>query len=280
MSVTTLNEYVEPVTELFSKYSKGNIYFSSFEDSNHKRTEIELAIEGEIEHSEFEYIAIGVKLLKYLDTNIEMNIDTISQEKLNNYFDNSYEPIKIDSIIIYPDNTKATLIDDYSNILLKPGLGFGTGKHPTTKLCLQELQKIDNKVVLDIGTGSGILSIAATFYGATKCFGIDSDDMALNNASYNSSINELDEKIELIKTNFEDYTTNDLFDSIYANVSGSFLIENSDKIFDLLNFQGNLIISGFKEEDEKTITNHFSQFFNVLSQKSEDGWSCIRMVKK
>ena len=104
--------------------------------------------------------------------------------------------------------------------------------------------------------------------------------MALNNASYNSSINELDEKIELIKTNFEDYTTNDLFDSIYANVSGSFLIENSDKIFDLLNFQGNLIISGFKEEDEKTITNHFSQFFNVLSQKSEDGWSCIRMVKK
>ena len=114
MSVNTLNEYVEPVTELFSKYSKGNIYFSSFEDSNHKRTEIELAIEGEIEHSEFEYIAIGVKLLKYLDTNIEMNIDTISQEKLNNYFDNSYEPIKIDSIIIYPYNTKATLIDDYS----------------------------------------------------------------------------------------------------------------------------------------------------------------------
>ncbi len=280
MSVNTLNEYVEPVTELFSKYSEGNIYFSSFEDTNHQRTQIELTIEGEIRHSEFEYISIGVKLLKYLDTNIEMNIDIISEEKLNNYFDNSYEPIKIDSIIIYPDNTKDTFIADHSNILLKPGLGFGTGKHPTTKLCLQELQKIDNKIVLDIGTGSGILSIAATFYGATKCIGMDSDDMALSNASYNTSINALEEKIELIKTDFEDYSTNNLFDSIYANVSGSFLIENSNKIFDLLNFQGNLIISGFKEEDKKIITNHFSQFFNVLSQKSEDGWSCVRMVKK
>ena len=67
LSVNTLNEYVEPVTELFSKYSKGNIYFSSFGKDDHNRTKIELSIEGNIPNSEIEYISIGVKLLKHLD---------------------------------------------------------------------------------------------------------------------------------------------------------------------------------------------------------------------
>ena len=279
LSVNTLNEYVEPVTELFSKYSKGNIYFSSFGKDDHNRTKIELSIEGNIPNSEIEYISIGVKLLKHLDPNIDINIQLLTEEMLSTYFNNSYESLTIGSIMIHPENEKNNIDTSYSNIIVKPGLGFGTGKHPTTKLCLLELQQIKNKTVLDIGTGSGILSIAATFFGASKCIGIDSDDMALSNANYNVRLNKLNEKIDLIQSDFENYNTSLLFDTIYVNVSKLFLLNNLKTIYKMLHLNGNLIISGFKTEDENQITSIYSDLFNIVSTKLEAGWACVRMVK-
>ena len=279
LSVNTLNEYVEPVTELFSKYSKGNIYFSSFGKDDHRRTKIELSIEGNIPNTEIEYISIGVKLLKHLDPEIEINIELLSEEKLNNYFDNFYESLTIGSVVIHPENKKNNINEAYSNMVVKPGLGFGTGKHPTTKLCLLELQQINNKTVLDIGTGSGILSIAATFFGAIKCIGLDSDDMALSNANYNVCLNKLNDKIDLIQSDFENYSTSFLFDTMYVNVSKLFLLNNIKAIYKMLNPEGNLIISGFKTDDESQIISIYSDLFDIKSNKSEDGWTCIRMVK-
>ena len=279
LSVNTLNEYVEPVTELFSKYSKGNIYFSSFGKDDHNRTKIELSIEGNIPNSEIEYISIGVKLLKHLDPNIDINIQLLTEEMLSTYFNNSYESLTIGSIMIHPESEKNNIDTLYSNMIVKPGLGFGTGKHPTTKLCLLELQQIKNKTVLDIGTGSGILSIAATFFGASKCIGIDSDDMALSNANYNVRLNKLNEKIDLIQSDFENYNTSLLFDTIYVNVSKLFLLNNLKTIYKMLHLNGNLIISGFKTEDENQITSIYSDLFNIVSTKLEAGWACVRMVK-
>ena len=279
LSVNTLNEYVEPVTELFSKYSKGNIYFSSFGKDDHNRTKIELSIEGNIPNSEIEYISIGVKLLKHLDPNIDINIQLLTEEMLSTYFNNSYESLTIGSIMIHPESEKNNIDTSYSNMIVKPGLGFGTGKHPTTKLCLLELQQIKNKTVLDIGTGSGILSIAATFFGASKCIGIDSDDMALSNANYNVRLNKLNEKIDLIQSDFENYNTSLLFDTIYVNVSKLFLLNNLKTIYKMLHLNGNLIISGFKTEDENQITSIYSDLFNIVSTKLEAGWACVRMVK-
>ena len=279
LSVNTLNEYVEPVTELFSKYSKGNIYFSSFGKDDHNRTKIELSIEGNIPNSEIEYISIGVKLLKHLDPNIDINIQLLTEEMLSTYFNNSYESLTIGSIMIHPESEKNNIDTSYSNMIVKPGLGFATGKHPTTKLCLLELQQIKNKTVLDIGTGSGILSIAATFFGASKCIGIDSDDMELSNANYNVRLNKLNEKIDLIQSDFENYNTSLLFDTIYVNVSKLFLLNNLKTIYKMLHLNGNLIISGFKTEDENQITSIYSDLFNIVSTKLEAGWACVRMVK-
>ena len=279
LSVNTLNEYVEPVTELFSKYSKGNIYFSSFGKDDHNRTKIELSIEGNIPNSEIEYISIGVKLLKHLDPNIDINIQLLTEEMLSTYFNNSYESLTIGSIMIHPESEKNNIDTSYSNMIVKPGLGFGTGKHPTTKMCLLELQQIKNKTVLDIGTGSGILSIAATFFGASKCIGIDSDDLALSNANYNVRLNKLNEKIDLIQSDFENYNTSLLFDTIYVNVSKLFLLNNLKTIYKMLHLNGNLIISGFKTEDENQITSIYSDLFNIVSTKLEAGWACVRMVK-
>ena len=279
MSVDTLNEYVEPITELFSKYVDGDIYYSTYEESNHTRTTVEICAEGNINQSDFEYVSIGVKLLRNLDVLIDLNVKHISDEDLKIYFNTVYDPIKIDLIMIYPENTNNNFDYSYFNMLIKPGLGFGTGKHPTTKLCLEQLQKIDNKFVLDIGTGSAILSIASFFFGATKAIGLDSDDMALNNAKYNISLNKLNSKIELIKSSFEDYQTGNLFDTVYANVGESFLHENIQIIYDLIKPKGNLIISGFKESRRNKIYKLYSKIFKVIEFKNEHDWSCIRLLK-
>ena len=279
MSVDTLNEYVEPITELFTKYIDGDIYYSTYEESNHTRTTVEICTEGNINQSDFEYVSIGVKLMVNLDPLIDLTVKHISDEDLKTYFNTVYDPIKIDSIMIYPENTNNNFDYSYFNMLIKPGLGFGTGKHPTTKLCLEQLQKIDNKYVLDIGTGSAILSIASFFFGATKAIGLDSDDMALSNAKYNISLNKLNSKIELIKLSFEDYPTGNLFDTVYANVGESFLHENIQIIYDLIKPKGNLIISGFKESRRNKIYNLYSKIFKVIECKSEHDWSCMRLMK-
>ena len=142
-----MNEYVEPITELFTKYIDGDIYYSTYEESNHTRTTVEICAKGNINQSDFEYVSIGVKLMVNLDPLIDLTVKHISDEDLKTYFNTVYDPIKIDSIMIYPENTNNNFDYSYFNMLIKPGLGFGTGKHPTTKLCLEQLQKIDNKYV-------------------------------------------------------------------------------------------------------------------------------------
>mgnify|MGYP000852048917 CR=1 FL=1 len=85
------------------------------------------------------------------------------------------------------------------SIFIKPGLGFGTGKHPTTKQCIKQIHNIDNGYVLDIGAGSGILSIVSSLYGAIKCIAIEDDELAINNAIYNIKANNMEDKIDIKK---------------------------------------------------------------------------------
>ena len=79
---------------------------------------------------------------------------------------------------------------------IEPGLAFGTGSHPTTKLCLETLEKYidENSTVLDIGCGSGILSIASLLLGAKSAFGVDIDSLAVKTAQANALENGFDEK--------------------------------------------------------------------------------------
>ena len=103
--------------------------------------------------------------------------------------------------------------------------------------------------------------------------------MALSNANYNVRLNKLNEKIDLIESDFENYNTSLVFDTIYVNVSKIFLLNNLKTIYKMLNLNGNLIVSGFKTEDKTQITNIYSDLFNIVSTKLEAGWACVRMVK-
>ena len=276
ISIDITDEYVEPVTNLLATYTTGSIYYtSSIEFVN--RTKVEICLEESVDLNNFEFINIGVNLLKAFDKDINLNVSDINEKSLSEFMNHVGEAIIIDDLFIAP---KLTDQNKTNTIYIKPGLGFGTGKHPTTKQCVRQIHNIDNGYVLDIGAGSGILSIASCLYGASKCVAIENDELAINNATYNIKVNNMEDKIELLNINFENYNTSNLFDTILANVDHTFLLNHIGNLKKLLKFEGNLIISGFKKNMQNNILNLYGESFNIIEITEENDWVCFRMLKK
>ena len=278
ISIDITDEYVEPVTNLLATYTNGSIYYTSLSEFI-DRTKIEICLEDPIDSNNFEFINIGVNLLKAFDKNINLNVSDINEKSLSEFMNHIGEATIIDDLSILPKSLKQN-ISSSKTIFIKPGLGFGTGKHPTTKQCVRQIHNIDNGYVLDIGAGSGILSIVSCLYGASKCVAIENDELAINNATYNIKVNNMEDKIELLNINFENYNTSNLFDTILANVDHTFLLNHLDNLKKLLKSEGNLIISGFKKNMQNNILNLYGEFFNILEITEENDWVCFRMLKK
>ena len=278
ISIDITDEYVEPVTNLLATYTNGSIYYTSLSEFI-DRTKIEICLEDPIDSNNFEFINIGVNLLKAFDKNINLNVSDINEKSLSEFMNHIGEATIIDDLSILPKSLKQN-ISSSKTIFIKPGLGFGTGKHPTTKQCVRQIHNIDNGYVLDIGAGSGILSIVSCLYGASKCVAIENDELAINNATYNIKVNNMEDKIELLNINFENYNTSNLFDTILANVDHTFLLNHISNLKKLLKSEGNLIISGFKKNMQNNILNLYGESFNIIEITEENDWVCFRMLKK
>ena len=278
ISIDITDEYVEPVTNLLATYTTGSIYYTSSIECM-DRTKVEICLEDPIDLNNFEFINIGVNLLKAFDKDINLNVSDINEKSLSEFMNHIGEATIIDDLSILPKSLKQN-ISSSKTIFIKPGLGFGTGKHPTTKQCVRQIHNIDNGYVLDIGAGSGILSIASCLYGASKCVAIENDELAINNATYNIKVNNMEDKIELLNINFENYNTSNLFDTILANVDHTFLLNHIGNLKKLLKFEGNLIISGFKKNMQNTILKLYGTSFNIIEITEENDWVCFRMLKK
>ena len=278
ISIDITDEYVEPVTNLLATYTTGSIYYtSSIEFVN--RTKVEICLEESVDLNNFEFINIGVNLLKAFDKDINLNVSDINEKSLSEFMNHIGEATIIDDLSILPKSLKQN-ISSSKTIFIKPGLGFGTGKHPTTKQCVRQIHNIDNGYVLDIGAGSGILSIVSCLYGASKCVALENDELAINNATYNIKVNNMEDKIELLNINFENYNTSNLFDTILANVDHTFLLNHIGNLKKLLKSEGNLIISGFKKNMQNNILNLYGESFNIIEITEENDWVCFRMLKK
>ena len=266
---------------MLATYTNGLIYYTSSTDFIN-RTKVEICLEGLIDCNSIEFISIGVNLLKTFDKDINLHISDINEKSLSEFMNYKDEPTIIDDLYILPKKNrqnKKNNIPLSKTIFIKPGLGFGTGKHPTTKQCIKQIQDIDNGYVLDIGSGSGILSIASCLYGAIKCTAVENDQLAISNATYNIQINNMEDKIELININFDNYNTSNLFDTILANVDHKFLLNNIDNLNKLLKPEGNLIISGFKKNMQNDISKLYDKFFDIINITDENDWCCYRMLK-
>lgn len=158
---------------------------------------------------------------------------------------------------------------------IEPGLAFGTGSHPTTKLCLETLENyIDgNSTVLDIGCGSGILSIAALLLGAKNAFGVDIDSLAVKTAMANALENGFDEsKFNVVQGNLSDKVTGK-YNVVVANIVADIIMEFNKAVGDFLTDDGVYITGGIIENREDEVLLSFAQNGFVVKERFEEkGW--------
>ncbi len=164
------------------------------------------------------------------------------------------------------------------NLILDPGLAFGTGTHATTALCLEWLAKakLKNTTIIDYGCGSGILAIAAILLGAEKAICVDNDPQALTATKKNVKKNNLDETQFYYFTpeEFQVYIKKDKqkINLIIANILANPLIQLAPKLKSTLADGGNLILSGILKDQEKDIINAYSDSIKFLKSHIRDEW--------
>ncbi|TDM13100.1 50S ribosomal protein L11 methyltransferase [Macrococcus lamae] len=167
-------------------------------------------------------------------------------------------------------------------ITLDPGMAFGTGDHATTSMCLKLVEKyvLPGHSVIDVGTGSGILSIAAHKLGASKVRAIDLDKVAVRVAEENFAINHCADEIETDTGNLLVGET-ERRDIILANILAHIVDLMIDDSYKLLNDNGVFITSGIIAEKEEMIVNHLKKAgFRILEITRESGWIAIAAIKE
>ena len=164
--------------------------------------------------------------------------------------------------------------DGSRRIVIQPSMGFGTGHHATTRLCLAALQQIDlqDKSVIDVGTGSGVLAIAAHRLGAAGVLAIDDDADAIAAAEENVGLNRAS-RIALEVADLRASTIGQ-FDVVIANLTGGLLIASADRLQACAVPSGRLVLSGFVDYEERDVIAAFSRC-SLDSRAQEDEWVCL-----
>lgn len=166
------------------------------------------------------------------------------------------------------------------NVMLDPGLAFGTGTHPTTALCLTWLDSLDlnNKIVIDYGCGSGILAIAALKLGAKRVIGVDIDPQAIQASRDNAERNNVSEKIELYLA--KDLPNNLQADVVVANILAGPLKELEPQINNLVKTNGKLGLSGILTTQSQSVYEAYQTHFELDPIIEQEEWCRITGKKK
>lgn len=207
-----------------------------------------------------EEIKLAITNLINYDINIGENLVSISEVNEEDWataWKQYYHPVKIsERFTIVPTWEDYTPVStDELIIELDPGMAFGTGTHPTTVMCLQALEKVvkkDNSVV-DVGTGSGVLSIGAALLGAKKVHALDLDLVAVTAAKENIELNKVDHIVDVHHGNLLE-TVNEPADVVVANILAEIIMTFTDDAFSIVKPGGLFVTSGIigaKKEDVK-----------------------------
>ncbi|MBI1906434.1 MAG: 50S ribosomal protein L11 methyltransferase [Rhodocyclales bacterium] len=189
-----------------------------------------------------------------------------------------FDPIEItDRLWIVP--SWHTAPDEHAiNIELDPGMAFGTGSHPTTRLCLEwlcaEVAPQRSQSVLDYGCGSGILGIAAAKLGAAEVLGVDIDDKALESARYNASRNGVDLRLQHSRKSLDR-----CFDVVVANILTNPLCVLAPLLSARVANGGRLVLSGVLESQTDQVIAAYAPFLTLTTGATREGWARLEGMR-
>lgn len=295
-------EAVDAVTEIFYEFGAGgvsvdepieqyieneNIYWDYIDESK---------IDRNVESKVMAYYSTLEEDLEQKIQKIKSRIENLSefgltvgsakvetaickQEDWENSWKQFFKPIKVtDKVVIKPQWEEYEAQADEIVIHIDPGMAFGTGSHETTSMCIEALEKnIRPKVeVLDVGTGSGVLSIASALLGAEKIVGVDLDPVAVEVAKENILLNHVEDKIEIKYGDLVKEITGK-YDIVVANIiAEAILILLDSDVKSYLKPSGIFICSGIIREKEQVIQDKLSELgFKIREIERKGEWICI-----
>jgi ribosomal protein L11 methyltransferase len=220
----------------------------------------------------------GDYLIAYFPARIALPLEgyweTISDiDYVKQYFD-TLEPIVLNKLIIAPTHKQISVRETQHIIWLDPGMAFGTGHHETTYMALKALEKLElkHKTVLDVGTGSGILAMAAKVLGSPGVTGIDIDPQAIKVARENAALNNLD--LEFLEGTLEGQVKHST-DIIIANLFAELHIILAHHYARVLKPNGSLIITGIQNEKRARVKEAIGNLFTLTETHTKNDWTLM-----
>lgn len=190
----------------------------------------------------------------------------------------SFKPIFVtDDIVVLPDWDMSEFFGK-AVIRIKPGMAFGTGDHTSTQLCIRALGRLvkPRHRIIDVGCGSGILSIVSAKLGASYALGLDIDQDAISNAEENLALNDAEDTVEVRQGTANIGIPEAPFDVAVANINRVEIVESCDKITPLVREGGTLIFSGILQGEEGYMTDFLRrQGLKHIEVTRQAEWICF-----
>ena len=301
ISVKLPAEFAEPVTHLFSRYGDGRVFVSQSGDWDADNAVTQQDQHGDVKvfcylkvddtvENRRGMIDVGLRLIAEL---IDIGPHRERLVTAEEWASQSFPTIRVgDRIVVSPWSLDDGLPEEHETealqVYLSPGLAFGTGNHPTTRLCLNQIVDdaaagiIAGSKVLDVGCGSGILAIVALKSGASNAWCLDIDETAVRAVKDNLVMSAVSERANVLQGSVPNPRLSDAqFDYVLANITSRVLIDLAGPVIDCANADGIILASGILEEQLDSVRDAFLQtgLVSITDIRNEDDWVMLRMVK-
>lgn len=302
MRIHTVNEAIEPISNILHENGASGVVIEDPLDLIKERD----TFFGEIyELNPAEYPAEGIFIKAYLamngsfDQTVEVikraiaklpsygvpigendiTLSDIDEADWANAWKKYYKPVKISDKITITPTWEEYIQQSHDELIIEldPGMAFGTGTHPTTVLSIQALERYLNKadVVIDVGCGSGVLSIAAALLGAEQVYAFDLDDVAVKSTQINSGLNKLEDKITARQNDLLDQVSLQS-DVIVSNILAEIIVRFVEDAWNNLKPGGLFITSGIIQSKKQNVQQELKkQGFYIMEMVEMDDWVCI-----
>ena len=285
LSVDTPPEYVEPLSEVFHRYGEGGVAVEQPGGFNPDEGESPgvpdrvtvkayLPLDHTTDHRRAQ-IDVGVRLVGYLAPLSELRERVVTQDEWQNSWKDFFDVLHVGSrIVVCPTWREHSPRKDDVVVRLDPGMAFGTGHHPTTRMCIEAIERFvtQGDAVLDVGCGSGILSIAAAKLGAGRVVGLEIDVNAARVGQSNANLNGVGRKVEIVRGTLPNpKAPGGSFDLVAANISARVIEELAAHLVNSLAPGGRLLASGIIDKHVPSVIAALDSCGAVIDEQFVDG---------
>ncbi|WP_041367499.1 50S ribosomal protein L11 methyltransferase [Natranaerobius thermophilus] len=207
----------------------------------------------------------------------DLNVSKVDEDDWSEAWKEYYQPVNVNGITVRPTWTSPDN-NEQTTIWLDPGMAFGTGTHPTTIMCISFLKQYlqGNEKVIDLGCGSGILSIAAAKLGVEKVFAYDIDSVACRVAGQNANLNEVRDLIDIKRGDVKKQVVEEKADVVVGNLISDIIISLVPNIKYMMKENAIFIGSGIAVNKKEAVIDEFnSHGMEIVAEETSGEWIAL-----